>query len=917
MIGLGAMPADRGYPWAVATVLDEKPALDVDSERKQTDESLRVEREKVDHALGEDPFVADEEADAVIVRARERADAVLAAARARTDRQSSSAGPEALRAKREREDAALSNERAAADEATREERAEHVRLLETERSETDKDLVIERARADAAVATRDDFLGIVSHDLRNILNAMVTFASLISTDLEHPDYADRVLAHTERIRRSGARMDRLIGDLVDVASIHAGALTVTCEVGDPAHVVSEAVDTLGARAKKVGLDLSSEVASGLPRASFDPARVLQVLTNLIGNAIKFTPSGGHIVVRVAADGDNLRFSVRDDGVGIAADKLELVFARFLQVSEDRRGVGLGLYISKCIVHGHGGRIWAESTPGGGSTFSFTLPLTPPVATVDVPAAPSALASLCLSYRHAGCDDRRVRAPRPVFALVPASIALAIAACGARDRSGEDGYSLVSGDAHTTNGAGGKASSAADAGTTSMAGGAGAPTTGFDAGTDAAPDATTALVLCAVGPVGDPVPLVSYPDSPAGAPRLVVIDPGAPGSPARVAVGTLKEQANTWHPEYRVVRARIDLPWPQGITIDQPSVVWGVDDHAWGEMTQAPGGGGLALLSNYGGELVAPVGVKFRPLDTATWTPGADVYVDQNGESPYGLAAGAGVGPLDVGYAGSGYGAAWRSEPTMIGQSQPMVAVLDTAGGVAIGPFAVAPPAQYPGRAADITWTGSAYVVSTSNGPCDAADALCVSNSVAFYRIRPASGDAVDDSGIDLITSIPVLDTATTPGRPLIGTLDGHVIAVWSEGDAIDKTVPRTVRLVRLGPKGQPVSPPVVIADGILPTTGLELSVGALGVLIGWGEAGDAAIPPKMPGNAKLVLHHTDLDGHPIQPPIAVPITQLNTFGKGMVVELVEPRGYLISWSSESEDNQPRPTWVLRLDCLKK
>jgi signal transduction histidine kinase len=79
-------------------------------------------------------------------------------------------------------------------------------------------------------------------------------------------------------------------------------------------------------------------------------------------------------VRVTADTDNLLFSVQDTGVGIPADKLELVFARFLQVSEDRRGVGLGLYISKCIVHGHGGRIWADSTPGRGSTFSFTLPL---------------------------------------------------------------------------------------------------------------------------------------------------------------------------------------------------------------------------------------------------------------------------------------------------------------------------------------------------------------------------------------------------------------------------------------------------------------------------------------------------------------------------------------------------------------
>jgi signal transduction histidine kinase len=360
----------------VSTASDEKPHLDVESERKQTDESLRAEREKVDLALLVDLRPVDETADAVIVRARILADALLAATRARTDQQPANGilGQESVRARRAHEDDVLRAERSAADEATREERAEHVALLATERRETDKDLLIERARADAALATRDEFLGIVSHDLRNILNLMVGYASLITTDVSQPDHVDIVQKHADRIRRSGARMNRLIGDLVDVASIHAGALTVTCEPGDPAHVVAEIVDTFEAQAKAAGLQLAREVPPGLPRASFDPARLLQVLTNLIGNAIKFTPAGGKILVRLAVDGDSLRFSVQDTGVGIAADKLEQVFDRFLQLSDDRRGVGLGLYISKCIVHGHGGRIWVESTPARGSTFSFTLPL---------------------------------------------------------------------------------------------------------------------------------------------------------------------------------------------------------------------------------------------------------------------------------------------------------------------------------------------------------------------------------------------------------------------------------------------------------------------------------------------------------------------------------------------------------------
>jgi signal transduction histidine kinase len=110
-------------------------------------------------------------------------------------------------------------------------------------------------------------------------------------------------------------------------------------------------------------------------ASFDPARMLQVLTNLLSNAIKFTPPGGRVVVRLERIADDLRFAVSDTGVGIPKDNLETVFERFRQVkANDRRGVGLGLYISKCIVQGHGGKIWAESKLGGGSTFCFTLPI---------------------------------------------------------------------------------------------------------------------------------------------------------------------------------------------------------------------------------------------------------------------------------------------------------------------------------------------------------------------------------------------------------------------------------------------------------------------------------------------------------------------------------------------------------------
>jgi len=170
-------------------------------------------------------------------------------------------------------------------------------------------------------------------------------------------------------------MNRLIGDLVDIASIEAGVLAVTLEAGDPAHVVTEAVDTFQNQASASGISLMAELAPASSLVAFDPARILQVLTNLLSNAIKFTHANGKVVVRLEPVASELRFAVSDTGIGIPADKLATVFERFRQVTtNDRRGVGLGLYISKCIVQGHGGRIWAESKIGEGSTFYFALPI---------------------------------------------------------------------------------------------------------------------------------------------------------------------------------------------------------------------------------------------------------------------------------------------------------------------------------------------------------------------------------------------------------------------------------------------------------------------------------------------------------------------------------------------------------------
>jgi signal transduction histidine kinase len=349
-----------------------------ETRRRKTDESLRVERERADQALQDELAAIDETADAVISRARSRADEVLAAARKRIDRETITASPQAhsvILRERARDDQVLRDERTAADTVLREEREEKSAVLANERRDTDTDLRSERTASDDAVATRDEFLGIVSHDLRHMLNAVVGFSALITKVVADENHEEEVLRYAQRIQRSGVRMNRLIGDLLDVVSINAGQLAVTSEPGNADVVITEAVETFLEPAAASGISLTTEIPSTLPPALFDHARILQVLSNLLSNAIKFSPPGSTVVLRVERDGDHLRFAVADRGIGIALDQANTIFMRFVQLTKtQRRGVGLGLYISKCIVQGHGGRIWVESEPGKGSTFFFTIPI---------------------------------------------------------------------------------------------------------------------------------------------------------------------------------------------------------------------------------------------------------------------------------------------------------------------------------------------------------------------------------------------------------------------------------------------------------------------------------------------------------------------------------------------------------------
>jgi signal transduction histidine kinase len=351
-------------------------------DRKKTDASLHHERSKSDAAMANGRSAVNDVADDVLRRARGDADTVLLTAREHADaslrRTHSARGASAaVVLERVAEDAALELERDVADEALRLERAETARvlsrLLPEERDQTDRFLLRERTQSDTALANRDDFLGLVSHDLRDLLSAIVMSTAVIATDTPQSPPGERIRSETARIQRNAARMNRLISDLVDVASIDAGRLSVVAVRDDLGALISEAVDAFRDSASVKAIRIDSSVADGAT-AVFDHSRLFQVVANLLLNSIKFTPRGGTITIACAEGEGVWRCSVSDTGPGIPAAHLESVFDRFSQGDRpDRRGLGLGLFISKCIVDAHGGKIWADSVPDRGARVSFTLP----------------------------------------------------------------------------------------------------------------------------------------------------------------------------------------------------------------------------------------------------------------------------------------------------------------------------------------------------------------------------------------------------------------------------------------------------------------------------------------------------------------------------------------------------------------
>ncbi|WP_257462734.1 sensor histidine kinase [Archangium lipolyticum] len=260
---------------------------------------------------------------------------------------------------------------------------ERIRLVEREqaaRAEAEAQQR-ERARAEAAerearnaVRTREEVLAVVSHDLKNPLGSISLTVQLLRRLIPEGEVGERMRNHTGTIERSVQRMDRLIRDLLDMASLEAGRLKLDLGQYAVDDLVREGLVLLEPLAIQKRIELRTWLPRERCRVSCDRDRLFQVLSNLVGNALKFTPEGGRVTVEVECGEEFVRFCVRDTGPGISAEALPHLFQPFWQAEgTGKKGTGLGLFITRGLVQAHGGSVGVESEEGQGSTFSFTLP----------------------------------------------------------------------------------------------------------------------------------------------------------------------------------------------------------------------------------------------------------------------------------------------------------------------------------------------------------------------------------------------------------------------------------------------------------------------------------------------------------------------------------------------------------------
>lgn len=367
-----------------------------DDERQQTDNSLNAERGKTDESFDIHKEKAKLKTNDIVSDDRDEADVARAERRSKADSENNGASKQAIQGERKSEDSALKTERLKNDLAIEQERNEKEQLLNklvsAEREATDKNLSKERQKTDhssvnstllfdleckahletkSALTTREEFIAIVSHDLRNPISAILSFSDVL---LEDASIHEQAKKYIEIIKRNAETSLRLIRDILDMERIENGKIQIQLAPQNLTDIITECIDRFRLVASAKNINLKAEKIDLKSPVNCDRDRVVQIISNLICNALKFTPEKGVVTVNAEEADSEITVSIVDTGPGIPEDQKIRIFERFAQLgNKDRRGLGLGLYISKTLIESHNGKIWVTSEYGHGSAFCFRLP----------------------------------------------------------------------------------------------------------------------------------------------------------------------------------------------------------------------------------------------------------------------------------------------------------------------------------------------------------------------------------------------------------------------------------------------------------------------------------------------------------------------------------------------------------------
>jgi signal transduction histidine kinase len=384
-------------------------------ERKQTDTSLMRERGKTDESFQEGRSKSQSETDVAVTQKRLEADEARVARRISADLKRATKSDDLthsqlsprtvyreLTKQRILDDAAIDRERTYMDCALRHERIEKQHLMNklvcAERKATDKNLSVERTAADieadrsadllnveqsahlqtkSTLTTREEFVAIVSHDLRNPVGAILSASALLLEGAEEMGLSADGISLVQMVQRNAKTSLRLITDILDMERIVEDKISLDVDSVSITNLIEEALETNSHIANSKNISFQGTLSNREQIVVCDRDRIAQVLSNLIGNALKFTPEGGTVRVTMKEEEEVIQISVIDTGPGIPNDQTTRIFERFAQLGkQDRSGIGLGLYISKSLIESHGGSLDVASSPLG-SIFSFTLPKSGP------------------------------------------------------------------------------------------------------------------------------------------------------------------------------------------------------------------------------------------------------------------------------------------------------------------------------------------------------------------------------------------------------------------------------------------------------------------------------------------------------------------------------------------------------------